>query len=205
MTEAPASITYASVVSHGSIQIALTISVLHDMEVKAADIMNAYLTLPNAEKTWTVLGPEFGKDSGKKALIFRALYGQKSSGASFRNHISDCLRHLGYISCKADANIWMNEVVRPTNGLRYYFYVLTYVADILVMHHDAMTPLNAINHFFKMKPESMGDPGIYLGGKLRICVMANGVECWSLSASKYIQEAVRNIKAQWHEAYLGRK
>ena len=64
------------------------------------------------------------------------------------------------------------------------------------MYHDEMTPLNAINHFFKMKPESMGDPDIYLGGKFRICVMKNGVECWYLSASKYAQEAVRNVKTQ---------
>ena len=73
------------------------------------------------------------------------------------------------------------------------------------MHHAAMTPLNAINHFFKIKLESMGDPDIYLGGKLRICFMTNGVECWSLSASKYVQEAIRNVNAQWHEAYPGRK
>ena len=42
-----------------------------------------------------------------------------------------------------------------------------YVDDILVMHHDAMALLNTINHSLKMKPESMGDPDIYLGGKLR--------------------------------------
>ena len=39
--EAPALITYASVVSRDSVQIALTIDALHDLEVKAADIMNA--------------------------------------------------------------------------------------------------------------------------------------------------------------------
>ena len=57
-----------------------------------------------------------------------------------------------------------------------------------------MNPLHQINHFFKMNPESMGDPDIYLGGKLRKCTMNNGVECWSMSASKYVQEAVRNVK-----------
>ena len=116
--EAPALITYASVVSRDSVRIALTIAALHDLEVKAAEIMNAYLNAPNTEKTWTVLGLEFGKDSGKKALIIRALYGQKSLCGSFRNHISNCIRHLGYISCKADADIWMKEVVRPTDGFR---------------------------------------------------------------------------------------
>ena len=87
--EAPSSITHAIVVSRDSVYIALTISALHDMEVKVDDIMNAYLCAPNVEKNWTVLGPKFGEDSGKKSQIVRALYGQKSSGASFRNHISD--------------------------------------------------------------------------------------------------------------------
>ena len=46
------------------------------------------------------------------------------------------------------------------------------------MHHDVMTPLNAINHYIKKKPEYMGDPDIYLGGKLRKCMMSSGVVCW---------------------------
>ena len=50
MTEAPASITYVSIVSRDRVRIALTISALHDLEVKAADIMNSYLCSPNAEK-----------------------------------------------------------------------------------------------------------------------------------------------------------
>ena len=98
MTEAPTSINYAIVVSLDSVRISLEIPAIHDLEFKAAEIMNAYLTTPNPEKNWAVLGPEFGEYTRKKALIVLALYGQKSSGASFRNHISDCLRHLGYIS-----------------------------------------------------------------------------------------------------------
>ena len=35
---------------------------------------------------------------------------------------------------------------------------ITYVDDILVMHHDAMTPLQQINFFFNMKTESLDDP-----------------------------------------------
>ena len=107
MTEAPVLITYARVVSRDSMWIAFTIAALHDFELKAADIMNAYLTAANSEKTCTVLGPEFGEDVGKKSLIVRTLYGQKSPSSLFWNHISDCLWHLGYTSCKADANIWM--------------------------------------------------------------------------------------------------
>ena len=81
----------------------------------------------------------------------------------------------------------MKEVVRPIDGFRYYSYILTYVDDILVMHHDKTMPLNAINIYLKMKPESMGDPDIYLDDKLHKCTMSNGVVCWSLSDIKYVQ------------------
>ena len=69
MTEAPAGMTYASVVSRESIRLGLLIAALNDLEVFAADIQNAYLTSPCQEKIWTKLGPEFGNRSGKKALV----------------------------------------------------------------------------------------------------------------------------------------
>ena len=87
-------VTYASVVSRESVRIALTLAALNDLEVKTADIENAYLTAPVGEKIWCRLGPEFGQDAGKRAIIVRALYGLKSAGASFRNHLADCMRHL---------------------------------------------------------------------------------------------------------------
>ena len=83
VTDTPAVMTYASVVSHDSVWIALTIAALNDLEVKASDIQNAYLTAPCEEKIWTTLGPEFGPDQGKKDIIVCALYGLKSAGASF--------------------------------------------------------------------------------------------------------------------------
>jgi hypothetical protein len=56
---------------------------LNDLEVKAGDVLNAFITAPVKEKVWTILGPEFGHDSGKSAVIVRALYGFKSVGAAF--------------------------------------------------------------------------------------------------------------------------
>ena len=52
-TEAPAMLTYASVVSRDTVRIALTLAVLNILEVKMSDIQNAYLTAPCAEKIWT--------------------------------------------------------------------------------------------------------------------------------------------------------
>jgi hypothetical protein len=82
VTEAfSATMTYASVVSGESVRIALGLAALNDLEVKTADIENAYLTGLIGEKIWCTLGPEFGEDDGKHAIMVRALYGLKSSGA----------------------------------------------------------------------------------------------------------------------------
>ncbi len=83
LTKAPATITYASVVSRETVRLALTFGSLNDLEVKVGNVLNAYITAPVKEKEWTILGPEFGLDSGKRAIIVRALYGLKSAGAVF--------------------------------------------------------------------------------------------------------------------------
>ena len=67
-TKAPATITYASMVSRETVSLALTIASLNDLEVKVGDVLNTYITAPVKEKVWTVLGPEFGHDTGKKVL-----------------------------------------------------------------------------------------------------------------------------------------
>jgi hypothetical protein len=64
LTKAPATITYASVVSHETVRLALTFASLNDLEVKVGNVLNAYITASVKEKVWTIIGPEFGHDSG---------------------------------------------------------------------------------------------------------------------------------------------
>ena len=66
MTEAPATITYASIVSKETGRIALMI------EFKSGDILNLYAQAPVTEMVWTILDPDFGKDATKTAVIVRA-------------------------------------------------------------------------------------------------------------------------------------
>jgi hypothetical protein len=92
----------ASVVSRESVRIVLTLAALNDLDVMMGDIENAYLTAPITEKAWTVLGPEFGEDAGKRALIVSAMFGLKSAGYVFGNHLASCMDHLGWKPCLAD-------------------------------------------------------------------------------------------------------
>ena len=87
MTETPATMTYASVISLESVRLALMLSALKFIEVKCGDVDNAYITAPITEKSWSILGPEFGADARRKSIIFRALFGLNSSGAAFKVHL----------------------------------------------------------------------------------------------------------------------
>ena len=59
------------------------LALLNDLGVYAVDIGNAYLNVPCREKIWNIDGTEFGSDEGNAILIVRAIYGLKSSGASW--------------------------------------------------------------------------------------------------------------------------
>jgi hypothetical protein len=141
-----------------------------------------------------VLGPKFGEDAGKRALIVRARYGLKSAGAAFRNHLASCMDHLGCKPCLADRDLWMTEETRPDDGVKYWAYILIYVDNILCVHHDPGTSLAHIDKYFKMKPGSIMETTFYLGAKLKKTVMPNGVVDWSMSSNKYVQAAVQNVQ-----------
>lgn len=186
--------TYASVVSRETVRIALTVAALNDLEVKASDIQNAYLTAPCKEKIWTTLGLEFGEDAGKKAVIVRALYGLKSSGATFCQFLAQCMNHLGFTPCKADPDLWFKKMWRPGYKEPYYAYMPLYVDDCLCMAHYATAILNELDKYFMMKPGSIGDPDIYLGAKLRKVQLPSTLWPWSMSSSKYVQDLCKSVE-----------
>ena len=107
-TSKPTGSTYVGVVSRESVRIAFTYAALNGLDVCAADIRNAYLQAPSSQKDYVICRPEFGLENvGKVALIHRALYGGKLAGKDFRNHLRSCMRHLDFVSCPADPDVWM--------------------------------------------------------------------------------------------------
>ncbi len=100
--------SFAGVVSHDSIQIALMHVALLGLPVLGADIRNAYLHAPSSEKHFIICGPEFGiKNEGCIALIHRALYSGKVAGCNFWHHLRDCMGQLGSTSSWADPDVWL--------------------------------------------------------------------------------------------------
>jgi hypothetical protein len=55
-----------------------------------------------------------------------------------------------------------------------------------------MTVLNIINEYMLLKPSLVGNPDIYLGAKLKMTQLENGIWAWGLSPSKYVAQAVEN-------------
>jgi hypothetical protein len=136
---------------------------------------------------------EFGVDYSKKAIVVRALYGLKSSGAALRAHLERCMSEMGYRSCPADPDLWLKERT-DKKGRQYYSYILCYVDDLSVVHHNPKQVMDRINSFLPLKPDSVGLPEIYLGAKLKKKTFADGTTAWGLSPAKYVQQAVKNVE-----------
>jgi hypothetical protein len=111
---------------------------------------------------------------------------------------------MGYTSCKANPDLWLKAMTRSEDNVCYYAYILCYVDDILCTHHDPMSVMNEINKYLPLKPNSVGDPDIYLGAKLKETQLPNGVMAWGLSPSKYIVQAVKNCQLHLTEKLAGR-
>ena len=158
--------------------------------------MNAYITAPIEEKVWTTVRPEFGYDTEKWALIVRALYGLKSTGAVFRAQLGRCMQGLVYEPFLANPDLFTKSDVIPEDKYEYYSYILCYVDDIMVIHHDSLSILKNIYKYFTLKHFPIGEPDIYLGAKLSKITMPNEVWCWSMSPYQYVQEAVRNSETR---------
>ncbi len=66
--------------------------------------------------------------------------------------------------------------------------------DILCIHNDPNSVLTQIDKFFLLKHDSVGEPDVYLGAKLKLKQLENSVWAWGLSPFQYAQEAVCNCK-----------
>lgn len=194
MTDEPSSVTYSSVVTRDSVRIALMVAALNDIQVFAMDVSNAYLYAPCREKIWLVAGIEFGIDAGSVMLIVRALYGLKTSGASWHAMLSQSLRDLGYKASEADRNVWLKPGVKA-DGFRYYQMVLVYVDDILHVSHDTTEVVEGLKKLYQVTEDALESPGRYLGANLEKIQTPDGRMVWSMSSVDYVRSAIDNVEA----------
>jgi hypothetical protein len=200
LTDPPKESTYSSVISRDSVRIAFTLAALNDLSVLAADVQNAYLNAPTKEKVYTTAGLEFGPENkGRPVLIVRALYGLKSSGARWRDHMANTLRDAGFKGCLADPDVWMKPNMKPC-GFAYWEYVLCYVDDVLVLSHEPEKVMKHLQTRYVLKADSLKEPDEYLGSQIRKYQLPGGdtKTRWAMSSDLYVKRAVADVETELH-------
>ena len=81
MTDLPEESAYSSVVSLRSLRMCIFIAELNGLKIHSTDVSSAYLEAKTNEKIVITAGPEFNELEGHTLIIYKALYGLRSSGA----------------------------------------------------------------------------------------------------------------------------
>jgi len=206
MTEEPKESVFSSVVTRDTVRIAFLYAALNDLDILGADIQNAYLNAPTKEKCWFRAGLEFGQDNvGKPVRIVRALYGLRSSGARWHDHMAATLRLGRFKASYADPDLWMRKQCKP-DGTYYWEYVLCYVDDVLVISHNPKSVMNFLNTHYTLKPASVMEPKDYIGAEIRKYRIGHD-HAWAASSDTYIKRAIDNVERElkWVNQTLSKK
>jgi Reverse transcriptase (RNA-dependent DNA polymerase) len=203
LTDPPKESVYSSVVTRESVRLFFLIAALNDLDVLSCDIQNAYLNAGTKERNYFFCGLEFGaQHEGKPVLIVKALYGLRSSGAQWRDHMANTLKIAGFKSCKADADVWIRPAVKD-DGTKYYEYVLCYVDDILCGSMHPQKVMDYLSTVYTLKAGSVQEPQIYLGADVKKVSIGIDRSAWGISSDSYVASAVREVERKLKE--VGKK
>ena len=195
LTEPPKESVYSSVVSVRSLRIVMLLAELNGLNIYACDIGNAYLEAKTKEKIAIIGGPEF-RDFGLEGhllLIDKALYGLRTSGARFWEHLSDYLRDLGWSPSKADPDVWIKD-----EG-DYYAYIGRYVDDLLIAHKDPQKIIDDLEKRYILK--GVGPPSYHLGGDFERKKTPEEVLTWG--SKTYITRCLQRYEEMYNEKPRG--
>jgi hypothetical protein len=111
--------------------ISFLVAAVNGYDIITVDVQNYYVQATSLGKYVAVAGDEFGDDKGKRALLLRALYGFKSSGASWPAHIAHNLTDMNFTPSHGELDVWMRMAFNQTKKASYWEYLLVYVDDLL--------------------------------------------------------------------------
>ena len=192
--ETPLSITYSSVVSRESVKLAFLIAALNELNIMSCDIGNAYLNAPCHEKIWFKAGRECESDMGKVMIITRALYGLKSSGASWRSMLSKNIKDMGFKSTVIlDPDFYIHHN-KKASGEPYYELLLVYVNDLMCVSHNPHDVMLKLGDTYELKDGQFGPPDRYLGSGIEKFQLPDGSMAWSMVSMQYVQAAAQTVK-----------
>ncbi len=112
VTDDPEEDFYSGAVDFESVRIAFVVAVLTALQVIAADVGSAYIQALTAEKVYTIAGPEWkalGLE-GAVLIVYKALYGLKTSGAMWHQRLASNLCDMKFYPCVADHGSVKKEI-----------------------------------------------------------------------------------------------
>jgi hypothetical protein len=198
--DAPTQLTYFSIVTRDSVHIAFLIAALNDLDILLADVGNAYLQVPMRKKIHTTAGPEFGPHNvGKRVIIVRAMYGLKSSEATWHAKLSQTLQDMGFTPSYADPDVWYKPATKD-DRFEYYEYILVYEDDLLVVSMAPGPVMKTLQKAYRLKDEPC-HPTDYLGSKIKVWNIPNETRTvWSMICSQHLKEAIKNVELELAKA-----
>jgi hypothetical protein len=189
LTDIPIESVFSGVVSLRGFRLVVFLAELNSLPLWATDIGNAYLEARTSEMVYIIAGPEFEELEGHILVIFKALYGLRSSGARWHERLADCLRGMGFFPCKAEPDIWMRKA-----GDRYE-YVAVYVNDLAIALADPQEFVDTLEKHHKFKLKGTGPISFHLG--MDFTRDDDGTLC--LSPTKYIEKMAANYEKMFGE------
>ena len=148
---------YSGVVSLRGIRLLVFLVELNGLQAWATDILSAYLLARTKEKPYLIAGPEFCDLEGHTLLVYKALYGLRTSGVRWHERLADCLRDMGFCPCKGEQDIWMRD-----QG-QHWEYIGTYVDDLAIASKDPLALTGSLETKYGFSLKGTGPITYHLG------------------------------------------
>ena len=190
----PPGMSYAGVVSRDSVRLGFLLAALNGLEILAGDVQNAFINAETPEKIFFYAGDEWGPDKGRVIIIRRALYGLKTSAATWRQHLADTITNMVFTASLADSEVFMkaNSFGDGRVHDEYYTYIMVYVDDILIIDKSPGHFMDILKPSYIIKPDSIKQSTSYLGSDIGT-VRINKTHYWTMSSQSYTKEAVKIV------------
>jgi hypothetical protein len=190
MTAPPRDSVYSGVVSLRSMRFVALLAELNGLEMQAADVGNAYLEALTSEKVYFIAGPEFGERAGHTLIIYKALYGLRTSGARWGEKFADTLRLEGFFPCRADPCVWMRDAGS------IWEYICIYVDDLAVCLVDPKAFFDVLTGpKYNYKLKGVGPIKYHLGGDFERD--KDGTLSWG--SKTYVKRMLKNYERMFGE------
>jgi hypothetical protein len=195
LTDPPCYLTYISVVPRESVRIAFPIAAINVYDVIAEDVQNAYVQATSLEKYYAISGNEFGEGKGKTELIVRALYGLKSSGASWCAHIAHTSLDMGFVPSRGDPDVCMCQAFKHITKASYWEYLLVSVEDCLAIGMEPRATLHILESYYNYVLKDFVPPTGYLGASIGTYDLDDHTQYFFMSPDKYLTNFITFVQA----------